>query len=248
MHQKDMINVYKTIPLLCAFTFALLLFVLCFCVKETISALPLFASYIDAGQSVFFPFIPQINLFFFLPEDAQVLPFTIGHVIDFIIIMNLVLLVNPVAYPYYKKISHEYQQGQFYDLHIGCARARQRTPLAMLDVNPKILVSRHAVLDGEEDLGHGCVAIRSGSLGARWPIAEAALGRPAAGHGARLRSRPRKSTGWRDPASPSTRVPHLYRSPVALPGREVASTARAVSSIFGILFAPITIFSTRYRQ
>jgi hypothetical protein len=147
MNQKNWIIIWKTIPLLCAFSFSLLMFVCVFFVNGTISALPFFASYIDAGSSFFLPFIPRINLFCFLPEDAQILPFTFGHLIDFIIIVNLSMVINPIAFPFYKKVSNEYQNNMYYDLHLGAIHPRQRVSCALFDMKPAILLEKHDALD-----------------------------------------------------------------------------------------------------
>jgi len=247
LNQKVRINVYKAIPLLCSFTFALILFTLCFCVKETISALPLFASYIDAGTSVFLPFIPRINLLFFLPEKAQVLPFTIGHLIDLIIIVNLIVVVNPVAYPYYKKISNEYQYNYFYDLYIGCARSLQKTPQALLDFNPVIIVNRQCVLDDVKVLEPGHVSIQPGREHGQ-VVKEEALD----GHAVRSLvwqiSRQPGSTSGLDPAVIITRSSALYWTRAMFNGHKRAGTrSRAARAIFPSFFSLIPIFCTRHR-
>jgi hypothetical protein len=165
MNRKNLITVWKTIPLLCAFSFSVLMFVCVFCVNGTISALPFFASYIETGNSIFLPFIPRINLFCFLPEEAQILPFTFGHLLDFIILVNLSMVINPITLPFYKKVNDEYQNNLYYDLHIGATRPRQRTSCAILDVNRVAFLDKYRARDGAYQHGHqvGCVSLRVGS-------------------------------------------------------------------------------------
>ncbi len=247
LNQKGMVSLWKIIPILSAFAFSLLLFVCCFCVKETISAMPFLASYIDAGKSVFLPFIPRINLFCFLPEDAQVLPFTIGHLIDFIFIVNLSMVVNPIALPFCKKVSREYQQNQFFDLHIGYVHPRQRATWTFLDVHPTILVNNQSVLDDVKEPGFGQGLRRPGLCGMRRLDGEAKDGH-AVGFFAWLWSRPLRSTNWRGSEGIHTRISPLYRIHTELPGRErVATRSRFAPAFFASLFVPIPTLSARHR-
>ncbi|MBN2150736.1 MAG: hypothetical protein JW839_04730 [Candidatus Lokiarchaeota archaeon] len=163
--QKSMIKVWKSVPLLCTFFFSVLLFVCLFCVKETISVLPFLASYIDAGKSFFLPFVPQFNLFFFLPDEAQVLPFTIGHLIDFIIVVNIIIALNPIAFPFYKRVSREYYQDQFFDLQMDYIRPRQEPAWILLDARSAILLRDRCELEVTEELVFGKPSFLSVSNG-----------------------------------------------------------------------------------
>lgn len=151
MQRTHLILIWKTIPLLCAFSFSLLMFICIFFVNGTISALPFVASYIDAGKSIFIPFVPKINLFCFLPEAAQVLPFTFGHLIDFVIIVNTLMVINPIALPFYKKVNNEYRNEMFYDLHLGAVNTRQRAVHAMLDAPCTIMLDRQSSIDDQPE-------------------------------------------------------------------------------------------------
>ncbi|MEX2684130.1 MAG: hypothetical protein Q6373_021350 [Candidatus Sigynarchaeota archaeon] len=247
MNQKDKINIYKAVPLLFAFTFALILFVFFFCVKETISALPLFASYIDAGNSVFLPFIPRVNLLFFLPESAQVLPFTIGHLIDFIIIVNLIVVVNPVAYPYYKKISNEYQYNQFYDLYVGYSHSLQKEPQILLDIDPMILVNRQCVFDDLKELESGHVSMQPGTIDEQL-VHHDATDKHAVRFVEPPGSRQLQSTICFHPAPDVPRSSSLHRTRAIFLGYGRNGTrSRVARAVFTLLFSLIPIFCSRHR-
>ncbi len=247
MNQKHLISLWKIVPILSAFAFSLFLFVCCFSVKGTISALPLLAGYIGEGKSVFMPFIPRINLLFFLPEKAQVLPFTFGHLLDFIILVNLSMVINPIALPFYKKVSHEYRNNLYYDLHIGNALPRQRPTFALLDVNRVILLDKHDVLDlpNEAGLKHAC--IRKGMNSGRSYDEEIEHVFPV-GILAWLRARFLKPLFQLDREPPITLASSLSRSRGRLP-RQMLSTARfyIVRAVIASLFVSRPTFFMRYR-
>jgi hypothetical protein len=241
MNQKSLITIWKAIPLLCAFSFSLLIFVCCFFVKETISALPFLADYIDAGKSIFLPFIPRINLFFFLPEEAQILPFTVGHLLDFIILANLSMVINPIALPFCKKVSHEYQNNLFYDLYIGNTRSRQRPTCALLDVNRVILLDRRDVFGQSNEVGLTHASTRTGMEHGRtrddMSTHEHPFGRPA-----RLRAIVSKSMCRQFRGLRLAGASFLYRFQ-RLPGRDLV-TARFhfARAVFASLFVSKSTF------
>lgn len=154
-NRDDLIKVWKAIPVLCTLFLSALVFVCCFSVKETISSLPLIVRYLTEGKSFFFPFLPAMSLRGFLPDDAQVIPLTIGQLLDFIIFVNLVTVGNPIAIPFYRKVCQEYQHGQFYDLHIGGPRARQSSTWCLIDATPTILLNNHCTLADIQDAREG---------------------------------------------------------------------------------------------
>ena len=71
-----------------------------------LSDIPLISShledYIISGNSFFFPTLPTINIFWFLPNKFQIFPITIGQCIDLIIILNLTCYVESIIYHYVK--------------------------------------------------------------------------------------------------------------------------------------------------
>ncbi len=247
MSQKDKISLWKTVPILSALAFSVLLFVCCFFVEETISALPFLANYIDAGKSIFFPFIPRINLLFFLPEKAQVLPFTFGHLLDFIILVNLSMVINPIALPFYKKVSNEYQNSLFYDLPMGIIDQRQIPICVLLNVSPVILLNRHKTIDHakEADLKHA--SIRTGMASDRSRDEETEHGY-SVGTLARLRAIFMEPKYRQDREPPITRSSSLNRSRERLLRRDLRPArfynARAA---FASFFASLPTPSARYR-
>ncbi len=247
MSQKTLIKIWKTAPLIFTFSFSLLLFVCFFCVKEMLSALPMFASYIEAGKSVFLPFIPRINLFCFLPEEAQVLPFTIGHLIDFVIIVNLSMVVNPIALPFYKKVRREYQQNQFFDLHIGYVRPRQRPTWVFFDVNPTILLNNQCVLDDSKGPGFGCVSDMSETRRQRM-ISSKAKDSHAVGFITRFQSRPLRSPKSLGLEPITTRISPACSKSAGIPARDLTVTRYRVShNIFASVFTSTSSISVRHR-
>ncbi len=246
MNRKDLISIWKIVPILSAFAFSLLMFVCCFFVNGTISALPLFASYIDAGKSMFIPFIPRINVFFFLPEEAQVIPFTFGHLLDFIILVNLSMVINPITLPFFKKVSHEYKNNLYYDLHLGNTHQRQKPLFALLDANRVILLGRHEVLDHPNEAGWKYACVRTGTKPRRSYDDETENGYPA-GILARSGAKFSKPIYQQDRELSTTRALSLYRFRERLPGLYIPTArfyvARAVIASF---FASRTIFVMRY--
>ena len=64
----------------------------------------LYNDYINSGNSIFFPSLPYINLLWFLPEKHQMFQFSLGHLIDIFIIINLIPCIETGVYHYIKKV------------------------------------------------------------------------------------------------------------------------------------------------
>ena len=83
------LNELKVIPLIIFLTSSFLIIF----TYISLSDIPLISSilkdYLISGNSFFFPTLPTINIFWFLPKKFQTLPITIGQFIDLIIILNL---------------------------------------------------------------------------------------------------------------------------------------------------------------
>jgi len=62
----------------------------------------LLKEYIDSGNSIFIPYIPYINIFWFLPEKNQVIRLSIGQLLDLIIIYNIISYIETNIYHYIK--------------------------------------------------------------------------------------------------------------------------------------------------
>ena len=48
--------------------------------------------YFTSGKSFFFPAFPYINVFWFLPEEFQIVQFSVGQLIDVLMVVNLSLI------------------------------------------------------------------------------------------------------------------------------------------------------------
>lgn len=111
----------------------------------------IFNDYITSGSSIFLPFLPSSNIFWFLPDKIQFIPFSSGFLIDIIIIINLGALAERSAYHYFIKVCLEenYQKSldvgsnnQIYDLSQGSVilfglREESRIPLDEVVLNIK---------------------------------------------------------------------------------------------------------------
>lgn len=60
--------------------------------------------YINSGNSFFFPSLPYINLLWFLPKKYQMFQFSLGHLIDIFIIINLIPCIETGVYHYIKRV------------------------------------------------------------------------------------------------------------------------------------------------
>jgi len=65
----------------------------------------MFKSYIDGGKSLFLPFVPDLdfNLLIQIPDFLPPIKFTMGHLFDIIIIINLYFYLETSVYHYYKR-------------------------------------------------------------------------------------------------------------------------------------------------
>jgi hypothetical protein len=144
MKRTDKIKLLKITPILSIIAISMIVFVCSFFVKETIPLIPFVGEYIENGKSLLFPFIPSINVLVFLPEEYQVISLTLGHVADYALITNLAMVVNPIAYPFFNRVHHEYQHPVFYDINLGHARAVQLKRKHFFDITITSCLERHA--------------------------------------------------------------------------------------------------------
>ncbi|MFX1375818.1 MAG: hypothetical protein ACFFA0_08405, partial [Promethearchaeota archaeon] len=63
-----------------------------------------FNDYCSSGSSIFIPVIPDLKLFEFVPIRNQTIQLSIGHLIDIILIMNMIALIERSGYYYYEKV------------------------------------------------------------------------------------------------------------------------------------------------
>ncbi|MFX0032609.1 MAG: hypothetical protein ACFE8E_09990 [Candidatus Hodarchaeota archaeon] len=59
-----------------------------------------FSDYFGSGSSIFIPFLPKINLLWFLPEPFF---FSLGHLIDIVILINAIGYIQTSIYHYFVK-------------------------------------------------------------------------------------------------------------------------------------------------
>ncbi|MFW9785407.1 MAG: hypothetical protein ACFFFB_24210 [Candidatus Heimdallarchaeota archaeon] len=62
-----------------------------------------FNDYIGSGNSLFIPFLPKVNLFWYLPEPFCIIPFNLGLLIDIIILINIIGYIQTTIYHYFVK-------------------------------------------------------------------------------------------------------------------------------------------------
>ncbi len=73
-----------------------------------------FNAYISSGSSIFFPSLPTINILFFLPKEFQIMNFTVGHLIDITIIVDIILHAESLVYQYVKIYILSYREFEMY--------------------------------------------------------------------------------------------------------------------------------------
>ena len=73
--------------------------------------IPFFSSLVDnyiiAGRSFFIPEIPNINILFFLPAQYRITYFSIGHLLDIFIIINISPCIETIIYHYIVQVCNE---------------------------------------------------------------------------------------------------------------------------------------------
>lgn len=79
-----------------------LLFFLIFLIKDIPIISLLVKDYIKGGKSLFLPFIPIYNLFIFTPESLPPIRYTIGHLLDMMILINFYFYLESIVYHYIK--------------------------------------------------------------------------------------------------------------------------------------------------
>ena len=75
---------------------------MCMFIKDVPVLSSLFDDYILTGKSIFIQILPNINILWFLPQDVQITYFSIGHLLDIIIIVNIMFYIETNVYHYVK--------------------------------------------------------------------------------------------------------------------------------------------------
>lgn len=85
--------------------------------KDFSSLNSFFNDYFSSGKSLFLPFLPYSNLFVILPEGDQIIKFSTGHLIDIILLINIIAFVQRSGYHYFVKVclSNNYINSYYLD-------------------------------------------------------------------------------------------------------------------------------------
>ena len=92
----------KIIPLFIFITLSFIATIFYIFLKDIEIVPILLKEYIDSGNSIFIPYIPYINVFWFLSEKNQVIRLSIGQLLDLIIIYNIISYIETNLYHYIK--------------------------------------------------------------------------------------------------------------------------------------------------
>lgn len=103
--RNKILNKLKIIIILVSISFISLslLFLFIFLIKD-IPIISIFVKdYVKGRKSLFLPFIPNYNLIKYIPENLPPIRYTIGHLMDTIIIINLYFYLETSVYHYIKR-------------------------------------------------------------------------------------------------------------------------------------------------
>jgi len=86
----------------------------------------LIKEYIESGDSFFIPSIPNNNLLINITEKFPNANFTVGHLIDLIIMINLVFYIESSIYHYIKKIFFANTKSGYYEFSVFYNKGNSR--------------------------------------------------------------------------------------------------------------------------
>ena len=112
----------------------------------------LFYGYISSGHSIFIPFLPIINLFPYLPIPSNMSGFTLGHLVDIIIIINLCTLLDTTLYHYVKVVFISKKLQMYFYIDFCMPIGSKDTEIHKLSSKPENYQSNIILL--ENDLGY----------------------------------------------------------------------------------------------
>lgn len=75
--------------------------------------------YITSGKSIFIPILPYINILGFLPQKSQTIQFSLGHLIDIIIIYNIIIYIDSGLYHYIRQAFLNEETQIFFYIDLG---------------------------------------------------------------------------------------------------------------------------------
>jgi hypothetical protein len=113
----------NAIVMLGIFSFSLLLLFGAAFIGECDAFFSLLDKYVTGGTSMFIPDLPSLPIAWFTIQGHQPIAFTWGHVVDAIIIMNILLALNRIPYECYCSAS---MRSCFIDMHMERSQSRAR--------------------------------------------------------------------------------------------------------------------------
>jgi len=104
MHTIKKLVKLKIILILVLISSSFMVAFICALLKDVPIFSSLLKDYETSGNSIFFPSLTYINLLWFLPEKYQILQFSVGRLIDIIIILNCSCYIETIFYHYIKNV------------------------------------------------------------------------------------------------------------------------------------------------
>ena len=99
MHKLKILKIVVILVVIFSYLPSLFIFM---CLRDVPVYSSLLTEYITSGKSIFIPILPYINILGFLPHESQTIQFSLGHLIDIIIIYNIICYIDTVFYHYFK--------------------------------------------------------------------------------------------------------------------------------------------------
>ncbi len=94
-----------------------------------------FYDYFTSNYSIFIPSLPYINILWFLPYKYQITKFSIGHLIDIVIIINLSFSIQASFYHYIQRVCLN-EETQIFVYYIDSYSLGSKEKLNMLSQDP----------------------------------------------------------------------------------------------------------------
>ncbi len=169
-HKK--LNKLKLILVISSISFSFIFIILIILLKD-IPLLPaLIKEYIESGKSFFIPSIPNNNLLVISAKKFPNANFTVGHLVDLIIMMNIVVYIESSIYHYIKKVYFANTKSGYYEFSVFYHKGIY---LQNHDINDEISIDKqfiqkfsHSSLDNTEEKGilklYGITPIRFDGL------------------------------------------------------------------------------------
>lgn len=99
MHKLKILKIVLILGVFFSYLTSLFIFM---CLRDVPVLSSLLTEYITSGKSIFIPILPYINILGFLPQESHTIQFSLGHLIDIIIIYNIICYIDTGFYHYAK--------------------------------------------------------------------------------------------------------------------------------------------------